>query len=503
MEVQTFDGFSEEEQSSKAGFLEGYITGDLISMNYQNRIERLCDKNEKFCQKLKEFLEENKRFIETMIKQYNDNDFWHQMSLIHKQIEGMQSGYDLWKTHNKFNTKTEFFSNKEILLLNIASEISTLKDILIPERNDSHSGHCSAIVKPLPDGSDLFVAHNTWSDYDWMLRVMKKYSFHFKSLQHNKTKLIPGHTAAFPSYPGIILSSDDYYVLSSGLVVQETTIHNQNKTLTLSVKPNNCIPEFARNIIANRLAESGNQWTQIFSQYNSGTYNNQFMIIDYKLFKRGTKLSNLGNDLLWIVEQMPGLTRAKDVTYVLREEGYWASYNVPFIKQIYQISGNEELFRKSGSFYSWNSTARARIFRREESKVTDLKSLYSLMRYNDFKVDPLSKCQEYNQTCSPPYSADLTIAARNDLNDPKGRYPLYQWGHRGEGAIDAKLTNIDMVSKMEMIAVSGPTDKQQPPFQWSKSDLTLSHVGQPDLFNFKPIHVKWFPSTYQTIYDFD
>ena len=45
--------------------------------------------------------------------------------------------------------------------------------------------------------------------------------------------------------------------------------------------------EWLRNVVANRLASNGQNWTEIFSQYNSGTYNNQFGILDYKQFKKG------------------------------------------------------------------------------------------------------------------------------------------------------------------------------------------------------------------------
>ena len=36
--------------------------------------------------------------------------------------------------------------------------------------------------------------------------------------------------------------------------------------------------EWLRNVVANRLAVIGTQWTEIYSQYNSGTYNNQNMV---------------------------------------------------------------------------------------------------------------------------------------------------------------------------------------------------------------------------------
>ena len=47
------------------------------------------------------------------------------------------------------------------------------------------------------------------------------------------------------------------------------------------------------------------------------------------------------------------------------------------------------------------------------------------MRYNDFRRDPLSRCN-----CTPPYSAENAISARNDLNPKGGKYPFPALGHR-------------------------------------------------------------------------
>ena len=110
---------------------------------------------------------------------------------------------------------------------------------------------------------------------------------------------------------------------------------------------------------------------------------------------------------------MPAMIRAEDVTHVLREQGYWASYNVPYFKDQFKMTGQEDMVRKYGPHFSYENNARANIFRRDQSSITDMKTLYALMLYNDFKRDPLSQCKVYNQTCIPPYSADLSIAARN------------------------------------------------------------------------------------------
>lgn len=55
-------------------------------------------------------------------------------------------------------------------------------------------------------------------------------------------------------------------------VAMETTIGNSNPALWKYVVPENAVMEWLRNIVANRLAQTGKQWADIFSKFNSGTY---------------------------------------------------------------------------------------------------------------------------------------------------------------------------------------------------------------------------------------
>ena len=60
------------------------------------------------------------------------------------------------------------------------------------------------------------------------------------------------------------------------------------------VKPQGQVLEGFRSMIANRLSRNGKHWTKIFARRNSGTYNNQWMVIDYKRFKPSKPLPKQG-----------------------------------------------------------------------------------------------------------------------------------------------------------------------------------------------------------------
>lgn len=58
--------------------------------------------------------------------------------------------------------------------------------------------------------------------------------------------------------------------------------------------------------------------------------NNQYMVVDYKLFSPGQPLVP---NTLWVVEQIPGLVVGSCLTLQL-ERGYFPSYNIPNFAQV-------------------------------------------------------------------------------------------------------------------------------------------------------------------------
>ncbi|XP_043199589.1 putative phospholipase B-like 2 [Amphibalanus amphitrite] len=487
LEVETNGDYPDNDQAYAAGLVEAYLTKDLVVMHWNNTVSGYCQwQGQEMCDKLNDYVATNEQWVNSMVEQNAASDpYWHQVGLVYQQLNGLIDGVDLTPS---------IPGDPGVKWLNIAGDLEDLEVALTtPANRPKHlkaswgsrtlgSGHCSALIKVLPGGEDLYTAQVTWSSFQSMMRIQKRYVFNYGQTDGPDKVAIPGRVSTFSSYPGILSSQDDFSILSSGLVTQETTIGNSNNDLWKFVQPEGQVLEWIRAVVANNLATSGEEWTDVFGRHNSGTYNNQWMVVDYKRFKSGDTALRPG--LLWILEQIPGTVMAEDVTGVLQSQQYWPSYNSPYFPEIFNLSGNPELVDEYGDWFSYDMTPRARIFRRDQDGVTDVGSMMKLMRYNDYKNDPLSACD-----CEPPYSGENAISARCDLNPANGTYPFSALGHRDHGGTDMKLTTTKLVPVMEFISIAGPTYDQQPPFQWSKADFvdTTPHWGHPDLFQFDPI----------------
>ena len=398
-------------QAFGAGYIEGYLTSELLYMHYENTVVGRCEGKEAVCAKVDEWLDRNHQWVRTKIKKDGKRSrYWHQVSLFYDQLAGMAEG--LAAAQKAAGGNGGEVTLADIFTMNAFGDMEDLEPALTGEKvprilTGGAAGHCSALIRLLPGNADLLVAHDTWNSYQSMLRILKRYSLPFR-LSLKSTQRVPGHTMAFSSYPGLIYSGDDFTLISSGLVTTETTIGNSNAELWSQVVPGTVL-EGIRSVVANRLATTGKEWTTFFTDNNSGTYNNQWMVVDYNQFRAGW--GQQGPDLLWVLEQLPGYVRAEDLTAVLVERGFWPSYNSPYFPDVYNRSGNRQLWEKYGDWFSYDRTPRAVIFEREAGSVDGPERMVRLMRYNNYRADPAAACN-----CTPPYSAENAISARCDLN---------------------------------------------------------------------------------------
>jgi len=480
LEVETFKGYPSQLQAFAAGVAEGYLTKLQINYHYKNTVETLCKGQEAYCKKLYKYIQNNLDWIRGEVTSKPRKDlYWKQVNLTYTQLTGIFEGYR--KPRDVNITPSVSFIINPILMIQLSGELIDLNKALNRTRevtDDPEPSKCSGLFKITDGNKDLLFSHVAMSGYHTMNRVVKLYKFG----GYNKDK-VPGYAVSFSGYPGALASADDYNLISSGLGSIETTISVFNETYYDNVKPTGQLHCWVRSIVANQLAKNASHWVEIFSRYNSGTYNNQWTVIDYKLFTPGKELPD--KDVLWILEQIPGYIATSDMTWFLKKFRYWASYNIPYLRSINVRSG----FADKGAtqnWWRWGYSPRARIFHRDQHKVQDIDSLRALMRYNDYTHDPFSRCK-----CNPPYTAEAGISARGDLNPVNGTYEIPGMGHRNHGSLDYKGTNYKLFKKLRFQAVGGPAYDPLPPFSWNTTDIDAPHYGQPTLWKFGPFITEW------------
>lgn len=160
------------------------------------------------------------------------------------------------------------------------------------------------------------------------------------------------------------------------------------------------------------------------------------------------------------------------MTWFLNQHGYWPSYNIPYFKYIFDVSGFPEYVKKYGSWFSHSGSPRAKIFAREEGKVNTLDDMKWIMRFNDWQHDPYSDGNPGNAI-----SSRFDLAARTNYTNPYLDKAAF-------GGIDSKVTSFkEYQNGMRVNAQSGPTFNQQYRFDW-RDWPTVKHVGQPDIYHF-------------------
>ncbi|NWI17870.1 PLBLB protein, partial [Crypturellus soui] len=462
----------------------------LIYMHWMNTVVGYCGPfkyETDYCEKLRGYLEANLAWMQEQMEKGGDPEYWHQVRLALLQLKGLEDSYE---GRVAFPGGAFPVAPFGFLLLQLGGDLEDLESAFnrSAARHTLGSGSCSALLKLLPGNQDLLVAHDTWNSYQYMLRIIKKYTLPFRTSARGTgglCALLPWASRGPRTSTGLPPSP---LPLTSPLpqVTLETTIGNNNPALWKYIRPQGSVLEWLRNIVANRLARSGAEWAALFRRFNSGTYNNQWMVVDYKAFSPGAVGARQG--VLTLLEQIPGLVVVADKTELLYQQGYWASYNVPYFEEIFNASGNLELVKKYGDWFSYDGSPRARIFRRNQTLVRDMDSMVRLMRFNNYLRDPLSRCQG----CDPPQNAENAISARSDLNPANGTYPFPALRQRSHGGTDMKITSFSLAATFRLLAASGPTWDDVPPFQWSTSPYSnLLHMGHPDLWKFPPVVVHW------------
>ena len=471
------DKYPDEVKNFAMGYLEGVLTYKRIYPSYYNLNNyKYYNNSGKMPDSTYEFFQKNLLFMQNMTSLYKDTDpYWHEVNNLYMQMRGLHEGYNLMAPESE---KIDLVHFQTVVSLGDVDELANWKKEERPDFSKmtdeeymdyfNFRSHCSAIFKVADDFSDVWFGHNTWTTFNKLIRIYKEYKY-----VPNPKFPVKAQTITMSSYPAAVNSQDDFYITDALLSIIETTNGVHNLTLFDLLTPESLMC-WMRTMVANRLTDDGYSWTQVFSKYNSGTYNNQFQILDLKLID--TEKKTISPGAMYIVEQLPGSCDVQEVTDILKK-GYWPSYNTPFIMAVREKAGTIDSIKEKPSTavtQDYDTCVRAKIFRREQYKVNSIDTYKDLIRFNDYTED------EYSLG-NPSYS----IAARYDLNiNATNCY----------GATDAKFASVNEIKtkgKKKVHIIGGPTTSHGiKPFKWSEAECKLAHpirfkiIGQVDEYNF-------------------
>lgn len=480
-----------------AGLAEGFLSwrrirefkhnsGRLVEMNSDNA-DKLPQLRAALAATLKELSGPSKSF---------DSDgsaFQRQAHLALLQAWGVRDGYNLG------SQGIEPLSMVDMFILNSDGVIDELiskygggasnaeSDMSFAQRRSSHTllrgnssaprtrrrptGHCTGFARLTEDRSELYFGHTTWESFSEMTRIWKVYDF---PLQDVAAKRI-----SFSSYPGCVSSTDDYYLMDSGLAITETTLSVPQEQ---TYPRRQIVPDFIRIMAANRLSSSAEDWAQSMVDSATGTYSSQWMIVDYKKFSPG---GDLTPGTFVVLEQAPGISHFEDMSSWLQKEGYWASFDRAFFDDIRARTGDEAVRSRSqqddnlvqAELYSKDHTPRAQIAKRTASQVNSLSAMRDEMSANHGTQEPVDLPALQN----PRYA----FSARDDMTDATHR----NRDGSPDGGVDAKITSRCLFQTLSAQAISGPAHGNLPAFHWTSTDGSETwpgnpHEGLPDVADF-------------------
>lgn len=425
-----------------AGALEGYLSYERIYNHFMlikdiNGWNRSSD----YPENIKNFMESNMQFIKESTEAYVDSSYWNKVSLIYEQFKGLVEGYDL---KNELSGFKQNMSKLDHWILqsegDLMDVVEKYPDLTKAKKVKTLPGdHCTGMIRILPDYSDLYFSHDAWSDFRELHGELKEYNLNISEFEAKRITM--------STRVGKISSYDDLYVNDKGLMIMETTLSNFNEDLFEYVKPNS-IFTWIRAVLSTWCATSGKDWVDYFSKSNSGTYNNEYLIVDTNKFEFFEKPTN---DLLWIIEQMPGIFMSADITDILVNQSYFASFNTPYFTNLFNLAQYPEKIASwgiDGSYWDYQNASRRLIAKRE------LPFIYS---FDDFK-----KFMRYNNYARDPYSAGdpgQMILSRYDLRD--GSNPHFV--RHMFGGLDSKVLRLTEAKyRMTIHALASPAFSEKP-----------------------------------------
>jgi hypothetical protein len=544
--IVTNPNFSPEDQAYYAGYIEGFLTSYLLSWWLTNNSVLCsgsgCDNPDP---KETTFALNNLDWCQQQVKDNQDDTWWYQCGLVFRQMQGLTDGYMASNPTDPTDKKKKLSVTWEQMYLNTlaaadmddmaciaCSDDSTCFEncsyVYAPNPNNLHDqnnpkkrkkltkkqhhppilSHCSAVVKLTKDKSDLFVGHGTWDDLNTMIKLFRCYNFPFR-LNKNSSALVPAPIVTFSGYPGVLVSGDDFYITSQGLALISSEIGpapNPDIYVNKGYTPTNIRMSALRIIVGLRICTDIPSLANILYIQDSGTGNNDWLVVDYKKFTPG---SSLPPNTVWYFGSYPKMIKTYDVTDTINKQGYLGLYNIPMDSDLYNFGGWPgsnatdaiKQGEKSGDWtkqsvldlYSYDKNPRALIVQAKHDSVATLDDFKELVRYNDYTADCTS-CFAAGPGGANPWNAMLS---RGDLVDPNTNYPADLAYGNCFGGIDTKVVNSSLVKSLNYWVIMGPVHNDNlPVFKFSDNPDVCSTTDYPiskvvDKWDFPWVKTVW------------
>jgi hypothetical protein len=317
--------------------------------------------------------------------------------------------------------------------------------------NNKAPGNCSAFIATgsfTKDGK-IVMAHNNWTEYIW--------GQHWNVI----ADIVPagGNHMMMDCMPGFIHSGDDFVITANGILITETTI-----TQFVGFD-STAIPEFVRARKASQYSSSIDDVIRIFTTGNNGGYANDWLIGDTKTNEVAKLELGLKYSRVW---------RSKDTAMI--------GSNFP---------SDPTLIAKETTFNTKDPTTspNARKLRMEQLVIVDLKGKLDVESGKIVEADHIDATQNKN-------ASNRCVICGHIEEDPMG---CPEWDCKPfdpMGAVQGKVTNADLASKMQFWAHMGhPCGesfigdefyKKHPEYEWQSKYLknmisypwTLFSAGQ-------------------------
>ena len=489
---ETYSTASPIMQCYAVGIIEGILSQQEIYSYMSNFDCFLSNKDKKSLKNFFELIDDKIRTKiganENEIKEnsYNITQLSY-MACIHAQLIGEFEGYkliapendtkdlyDLYllnaggnydytleylKMNNEFsfiNSEDDFFKDENLKLFYNVSKIEEIWKKL------TMKSHCSAIVKLTKN--NIFLGHNTWTGFNELLRTYKKISFVFEG--ENQIIGMKPFYMQFSSYPGLLFSSDEYYIIRNNLAIVQTSLNVLNGYIYKNlIDVEKYIPEFMRLMIVNMLSSTGKQWKENYYLINKNNhlYQASFIVIDYNNI-------NSTSDLMYIVEDIPGSVKYTDYTEQLREKGYYGSFNLPFFKKDHGKKCGLFQFKDIDFYGDISYNPRQYICDNLAPKVKNMKDFKNLLTYNRYKM-----------------KSDLEDDP--SVDNPNGGIAV-RTGN--SGTVDYKIIDKNLILEESSLIYSGPIYRENDTsgafMPYKVNDDETCRMGYPEVFDFEAFY---------------